>query len=81
MGAGVFVIVIGALLAFAVEDRVPGINLKVAGLILMLAGGVVARHGWAAERRQRTVTLRDESSDPDAPTHVVEETVEERHAD
>jgi membrane-bound ClpP family serine protease len=41
MGAGLSLIVIGALLAFAVEDDVSGINLGIAGLILMIAGAAV----------------------------------------
>lgn len=77
MGAGLALVVVGALLTFAVEDHVPNLNLKVAGLILMIAGGVVIAHARATEGRQKRITLVDESSDPDVPTHTVEETIRE----
>jgi len=77
MGAGLVLVVVGALLTFAVEDHVPNLNLKVAGLILMIAGGVVIAHARATEGKQRTVTVVDESTDPEVPTHTVEETIRE----
>ena len=41
MGPGIALLVAGALLTFAVEDHVPNLNLDAAGVILMIAGGVV----------------------------------------
>jgi hypothetical protein len=38
IGAGILLIVIGAILTFAVDATVTGINLDVVGWILMLAG-------------------------------------------
>ena len=78
MGPGIFLMVVGALLAFAVEDHVPNLNLPVAGVILMIAGAVLIVHDQRTSRR--TVVRRDESTDPDEPTHIVEETVEEQPA-
>jgi len=78
MGPGIFLIVLGALLRFAVEDNVPHFNLGAAGVILMLAGLAVAIHGWATEQRERTVVRRDRSSDPGDPTRIVEETTRDR---
>ncbi|MEO5680602.1 MAG: DUF6458 family protein [Acidimicrobiales bacterium] len=40
IGAGVFLIAIGAVLTFAVDYSVSGIDIKVVGVILMLAGVV-----------------------------------------
>ncbi len=40
IGGGIALIVIGAILAFAVQDSVPGVNLYVIGIICMLAGAV-----------------------------------------
>jgi putative Mn2+ efflux pump MntP len=79
MGTGIFLMVVGALLAFAVEDHVPNLNLPVAGLILMLAGAVLIAH----DRRTSTKTVvhREESTDPEEPTHVVEDTVEDHPSD
>ena len=79
MGSGLFVFVVGALLAFAVEDHVPDINLGVAGLILMVAGAVVIWHAWVTEQGEKTVTRREVSSDPGSPMRVVQENVRERH--
>lgn len=39
-GAGIFLILLGAILAFAVEFSPPGIDLKVVGVILLVVGGL-----------------------------------------
>jgi Domain of unknown function (DUF6458) len=41
VGVGIFLMVLGAILAFAVETDVPGINVNSLGIILMLIGLVV----------------------------------------
>ena len=38
IGVGIFLMVLGAILAFAVETDVPGINVNALGVILMLIG-------------------------------------------
>ena len=78
MGTGVFLMVVGAILAFAVDDDVPNINLGVTGLILMIAGAVVIAHARYNEQREKVVTLREESEDPHTAPRVVEEVVRER---
>jgi membrane protein implicated in regulation of membrane protease activity len=80
MGTGIFLLVIGAILAFAVKDGVPGINLGVTGVILMIAGAAIVVHARYSDEREKRVTLREEG--PDLPeAHVVEEIVKERHKD
>ncbi len=81
MGAGLFLLVLGALLAFAVKDDMPGVNLGVAGLILMVAGAAVIAHARATAQKERVVERHEESSDPDMPTHVVREIQRERRTD
>ncbi|QWZ07064.1 hypothetical protein KRR39_16355 [Nocardioides panacis] len=81
MGAGLFLVVFGALLTFAVKDEMPNVNLAVAGLILMVAGAAVIAHARATAAKERVVTTREESGDPAVPTHVVEEIVRERRRD
>jgi putative Mn2+ efflux pump MntP len=81
MGTGLFVFVLGALLAFAVEDHVPDVNLAVAGLILMLAGAVIIWHARITEQSERTVTRREGTSDSSSPMRIVQETVRERNRD
>ena len=73
--------VLGALLTFAVKDEMPNVNLGVAGLILMVAGGAVIAHAMATAAKERVVTTREESGDPTVPVHVVEEIVRERRRD
>ena len=41
MGIGIALLVIGAILSFAVKDSVPGVNLAMIGYICM-GGGVIA---------------------------------------
>jgi hypothetical protein len=81
VGPGLCLVVVGALLTFAVKDDVPGINLGVAGLILMIAGAVVIAHARATAAQERVVTRREESDDPTDPTQVVRETVRQRRTD
>ena len=38
IGVGIFLMVLGAILAFAVENDVPGINVNTLGVILLLVG-------------------------------------------
>ena len=81
VGAGLFLVIVGAMLTFAVKDDLDHINLPVAGLILMLAGAAVIAHARATAAKERVVTVREESGGPDASSHVVEETVRERRTD
>ncbi|HET8561619.1 MAG TPA: DUF6458 family protein, partial [Marmoricola sp.] len=66
VGGGLFLMVIGAIVAFAVDDEVPGLNLTVTGVILMLAGAVVVLHARQRERerdaeRRRTLDIEEEA--------------------
>jgi hypothetical protein len=40
IGVGIFLMVLGAILAFAVETDVPGVNVNSLGVILLLIGAV-----------------------------------------
>jgi len=81
VGPGLFLLVFGALLTFAVEDELPGVDLGVAGVILMIAGAAVIAHARATAQRERLVERREESSDPDTPDHVVREIDRVRRTD
>jgi putative Mn2+ efflux pump MntP len=81
MGPGIFLMVIGALLTFAIEDHVPGLDLNAAGVILMLAGAAVVARALSNEVSERTVTRSETSTDPDSPNRVVHRTVRERRPD
>ena len=85
IGVGIFLMVLGAILAFAVETDVPGINVNSLGYILLVIGLVVALYSllfwstltpWGRARataRRRMVGLEE-------PVEIVEErpVVEER---
>jgi membrane protein implicated in regulation of membrane protease activity len=60
LGAGIFLLAVGAILAFAVDIDVPGIDLTVVGYILMLAGviGIILGIALLARRRQSVSTTR-----------------------
>ena len=53
IGIGVFLIAVGAILAFAVEASVQGIELNVVGWILMIAGAIGVAVGALAASRHR----------------------------
>ena len=40
IGTSIFVIALGAILRYAVNDSIEGIDLQIVGLILMIAGAV-----------------------------------------
>ena len=78
IGVGIFLMVLGAILAFAVETDIPGINANALGVIVMLIGLVAVLYSllfwsrltpWGRRRviaRRRMVGLED-------PVEVVEE--------
>jgi hypothetical protein len=69
IGAGILLFVIGAVLAFAVEEPIPGVNGEVLGYILMLAGVLVAVFSFAGTRRRHdTVAVTRDSAGNEAVT-------------
>ncbi len=77
VGGGVFLLVVGAILALAVNDEVPGVNIHVVGLILMAAGAGVIAHARHGDRHERVVRRVEEPLEPGDSPHVVEEVVRE----
>lgn len=65
LGAGIFLLVVGAILTFAVDFDVPGLDLTTIGYILMIAGavGIVLGIVLMARKRQ-SVSTTSESVDP-----------------
>lgn len=65
IGFGIFLIAIGAILAFALNVTVDWIDLVLVGYILMAAGAVVTIIGIALlVRRRRSVSTTQTMSDP-----------------
>lgn len=81
MGAGVFLAVLGAILTFAVRVDAPGINLKVVGVILMVAGGAVIAYARRGSRHERVITRVENPDDPAAPTHTVQHVIRDVDVD
>ena len=55
IGGGIALIIPGAILAFAVEFDVAGLNINTIGLILMVGGAVGLIFGIVAANRRRVV--------------------------
>jgi hypothetical protein len=66
IGASLFLLVTGAILAFAVDVRTRGIDLATVGVILMIFGlvGLLVEVVWWSDRRpRREVDLLDHDDD------------------
>ncbi|MHC2185710.1 DUF6458 family protein [Rathayibacter agropyri] len=65
IGAGIFLLIVGAVLAFAVDAQVSGIDLKLVGYILMAAGAVGLILGLVLlTRRRQAVSTTRSAVDP-----------------
>ena len=69
VGAGILLFVFGAILAFALDVDLPGIEDDTLGYILMLAGVLVAAFSFAGMRRRHdTVAVTRDSAGNEAVT-------------
>ena len=65
IGASLFLIAVGAILKWAVNDEIEGIDLTTVGLILLIVGVVGLVIGlWQTERFSRRTTVRDDVPPP-----------------
>ena len=65
LGAGIFLLALGAILAFAVDVQISGVDLTVIGYILMAAGALGIILGIALlARRRSAVSTSTERVDP-----------------
>ena len=78
MGAGIALVVIGAILAFAVTDHLEDVNLPVVGLILMIAGAAVIANARRSSVEEHKIVERDGDG---SQAHVIDEVVKrnDRH--
>ena len=77
-GVGIFLMVLGAILAFAVETDVPGIKVNALGIILLLIGLVAVLYSllfWSnlTPWGRRRVATRRRMVGGERPVEVVEE--------
>jgi hypothetical protein len=77
IGAGIFLLVVGAVLAFAVDVQLAGVDLTLIGYILMAAGlvGLVLGLVLMTRRRQAVATTRS-AVDPASGEQVTRRTSE-----
>jgi hypothetical protein len=68
MGMGLFLIAVGAILRYAVNDEIESINLETVGLILMIVGAVAfvvgAIYAFGQRRRSDAVVVERDPRDP-----------------
>jgi hypothetical protein len=77
IGGGIFLIVVGAILAFALEIQVDWIDLDLVGYILMGAGLVILIIGIALlTRRRSSVSTTRSAVDPASGEHITRRTTE-----
>jgi hypothetical protein len=74
VGPGVTLVVIGAILAFAVRTDASVVDLQVVGLIFMVAGAAIIAY-YRRERHQKEIVTRVEHPGGGDPSEVVHETV------
>jgi hypothetical protein len=82
VAAGITLVVLGAILAFAVRADAPALDVQVVGLIFMLAGAAIIAHFRRERHLRQTVTHvehRDPESGPPETAHhtITHETVYE----
>ena len=69
MGTGLFLVAVGAILRYAVNDEIDAVNLETVGLILMIVGAIAfvvgAIYAFGRRRRDTVVVERDPRSRAD----------------
>jgi Domain of unknown function (DUF6458) len=71
IGSSIFLIVIGAILRYAVTWTIASVNLHMVGLILMIAGvaGIVLAFGWMFQPRRSRRGGRRTPVEPEQPPY------------
>lgn len=70
IGSSIFVIAVGAILAFAVREDLGWLDVQVAGGVLMITGLVMlAITGVMWSRRRRRATVAEETTYPPSSPH------------
>lgn len=81
MGAGIFLMIVGAILAFAVRGDTNFVDIQVVGLILILGGAAAVWHARRGKTTEREVTHVNDQSDPARQVHTVREAQTEQDPD
>ena len=77
IGVSVFIMAVGAILAFAVEKTVEGVDINTVGVILMIVGaiGLVWTMIIWGPRTRRTTVVEGDGVDPPRRTYYREQQV------
>jgi membrane protein implicated in regulation of membrane protease activity len=75
VGPGIFLLVLGAIFAFAVREDTPVLDVQTTGVILMIAGALLIYLSSRSRTRERSLVTREDLSSPEHPVHEVHETV------
>ena len=78
MGPGIFLLIVGAILTFAVRSDTSAVDLQTVGLIFLVAGGTLVYFGRNGGVRSRKVTTVEDLSDPARPVQTVSEEITEQ---
>lgn len=78
VGPGIFLLVVGAILYWAVSDRVPGVNLGMIGIIMMVGGGVAILLSFLVPNRTGYRATRSAHTDPATGGRVEQVDVDNR---
>lgn len=80
MGTGLGVAVLGAILAFAVRAEPEAVDLRVVGLILMIAGGILIWHAKRDRAEERVVTKTERPGEGYENTVTLKERITDKRA-
>lgn len=73
MGVGIFLVVVGAILAFAVRGDTNFVDIQVVGVILILGGIAAVWHARRGTTVEREVTEVEDLSNPRRPVRTTRE--------
>jgi hypothetical protein len=73
MAPGILLVVVGAILAFAVRADSKVIDIQTMGWILMVGGAALIYHGRQVGGQVHETTVVDDLTNPDRPVHSVRE--------
>ena len=81
MGVGIFLLIVGAILAFAVRADTDVVDIQVVGLILILGGAAAVWHARRGSTAEREVTTVEDYSHPERRVRSVHESQTQQDPD
>lgn len=75
MAPGIILVIVGAILAFAVRTDAPAVDIQTVGLIFMVAGGAIIAYARREKRITEVETHVEHRLDSTGEPHPVKETV------